>query len=969
MTRKKPEDFDTTKYNYVVYLLRMDCYGNQPFRIEIEEKPGENGKVVAACSFAHDNGWSSWGSGRTELDENTGKIVVNVPFNRHGSSSWPVEIHVVVAYPRTEDGFILPDGQTTEETIYHNTAIAHCLASDVHEDDKTENDKNDVSVLQSQTSVIWKDYQYNYNGDIYSTSKYLGSLDDGAVTSLKYGYDVNIYTKLTMTVLGYDLDGYGMIMDDTAVYAKAVMADQTTDYVRLKKGDYYFSGRACYVIRSSNIDKSNGQTLSGTVTSEPFILEGQTEVNGSWKEINRFVMSSDNCSGYIDLPKEEYVGLRIVTPKTLQGKYELELDQFRLEIKADSPSLKNWIQNKDIRQIAIENLAAYRLYDKDGNWLNPYSTSSNTLSKSLGLDKEDKAREGAYLHRKNCGRTLTVGNERSDLNKTKVNVTNDTLHSKVDVEFRILAREIMQGHISEEVLKKKSAETGVFYDLLPLGYVYNENAGVTVTSYNKSNYDCVAEATVDNVETIDDYQGTGRQMVVFHVRSLQPVGENTSYYYYYINGYATGFQIQYTASISWSELAFSSEGYNIVAYQRGDGKEMAGAYTERGYGNQSDAEIFPFAGNGSSDEDRVLYDVNGDGKVGENNTNYAYCKVSFPQYTTIQNGITKAVKGSSGYYQTQDVVRPDTDYSYKIRFTSSDGGKTNNLILLDILENAWNVDGNQDKGGQGCFKGVRYRFPANQGIDVKILYSTAKGLNYNDTEKMNIDDSTYWSAVPPEDLSKVTAVAFDLRKKTDGTDFVMDGETSTEVEILMHSPDKVQEAEYAYNRPSYWSTFQANGSKVPHTELINGGCTALALRDLQDFSIIKQYEGEKEDTWEKIKLPLGGIQFKMYSCTKVKEEDHVHYGQPGSKDTCWGNLIRTVSSNTDGEVRFTKLDTGDYAIVETASRTGFNILNNRWWIIHVDAFTGKVDQPLAYTTDETRYPAVGMEFDDKELPV
>ena len=51
------------------------------------------------------------------------------------------------------------------------------------------------------------------------------------------------------------------------------------------------------------------------------------------------------------------------------------------------------------------------------------------------------------------------------------------------------------------------------------------------------------------------------------------------------------------------------------------------------------------------------------------------------------------------------------------------------LVFLDILENAWNVDGNQSEGWQGCFKGVQYRLPANQGIDVKILYSTAQGLN------------------------------------------------------------------------------------------------------------------------------------------------------------------------------------------------------------------------------------------------
>ena len=118
------------------------------------------------------------------------------------------------------------------------------------------------------------------------------------------------------------------------------------------------------------------------------------------------------------------------------------------------------------------------------------------------------------------------------------------------------------------------------------------------------------------------------------------------------------------------------KGYNIVAYQRGDGKEMAGAYTES------------------------------------------------KRPEPIQK-----VKGSSGYYQKQDAVRPDKDYSYKIRFTSSDGGKTRDLVFLDILENAWNVDGNQSEGWQGCFKGVQYRLPANQGIDVKILYSTAQGLN------------------------------------------------------------------------------------------------------------------------------------------------------------------------------------------------------------------------------------------------
>ena len=78
-----------------------------------------------------------------------------------------------------------------------------------------------------------------------------------------------------------------------------------------------------------------------------------------------------------------------------------------------------------------------------------------------------------------------MGKDSSRLTKSEKKVTNDALHSKVDVEFEIQAREVVNAHVPDSVLKEKSAETGVFYDLLPLGYVYNENEGVNVTSYTK----------------------------------------------------------------------------------------------------------------------------------------------------------------------------------------------------------------------------------------------------------------------------------------------------------------------------------------------------------------------------------------------------------------------------------------------------------------------------------------------------
>ena len=45
----KPAEFDTTRYNYVIYKVYRTqyLYSNQPARLEVTDTPGDGGKVVA----------------------------------------------------------------------------------------------------------------------------------------------------------------------------------------------------------------------------------------------------------------------------------------------------------------------------------------------------------------------------------------------------------------------------------------------------------------------------------------------------------------------------------------------------------------------------------------------------------------------------------------------------------------------------------------------------------------------------------------------------------------------------------------------------------------------------------------------------------------------------------------------------------------------------------------------------------
>lgn len=953
----QPDDFDMTKYNYVEYKVSAYWRWNQPNTLYYVEKPGNGGEVYRVRRYSTNIKFTA--------DPETNEYIWSD--SRSGANSTSTEYYVLVRYPRIPHEDPMNPGQTTYEADYQNTLEFRLLGDDQHPDDKGENDKNDVVIAANDTTMHWTDYEFHYDGELFSATKTMGGFRSGALTVLEYGGYAEASCYLTMDVKGYNLlNGYSMELKDDAVYLCATINGSTTNYVRLTEEDYEFSGKPALVVTLTGVDRTNGQSISGHVPDGSFILWGRV-AGGEWEEIDRLTMTSSYATVTLaDITDKGYTQLRLTTPEDLQDEAHIVLRGFNIRMKGSSPKVAQWIKEDGLTMMTVQNLAAFNVYAKNDQgqmqWANPYSSSTNSFSKQRGLDEEDKAEFGAYQYRRNYDAQLYPAKESAQMIKrVDAPLDYDATNEIITAHFSILEYETINNvSLPQEVYDAKCQNGAVIYDLLPKGFVYASDKGVQVVGANKgidyrtsstgvNYYEFIANkssAALVSVRTIDDYRGTGRQMVIFTIKSMLEDGKNTIADY---SNWYTGFGVQFYARASYDDVISGKTLYNITAAQRDDGNVIGGGYTERGYGATSREDIFVLDENGQ----RALYDVNNDGVVSEEtNTMYGYAEVTPSMIQTIENGLSKTVKGRSGLYQKDDIVDLNGRYSYKLRLTAAKNGETSNVVFYDILENAANTGGASGElaGWKGTFIGVNTRVAKELGIAPVVLYSTEK-LSYNDPDTLLIESNPdAWSTTPPEDLSTVTAIAFDLRTAADGSKFIFSEDSTVEVEIIMQAPDGIQPSECAYNRPAYNSTFKPHAAQEGYTSFNISSRTTLRLRDLQDFEFVKQFVKDDDTVG-----PLANARFSLYLCTNT-DEGHKH-DRPGSGTGCWGTAVRSASSTTDGKVRFEDLDTGTYAIVEAYVRSGFDLLRNTYWVFTVDATNGTVSDPItmgAVTSDEVQ---------------
>ena len=973
------EEFDPQTYNYVFYMISSPTIRfNQPCYFEFTETPGQNGRVVSfysadgrARDVTYDSETGTWKTriltlaDRENRSSNNSYDKFRMAF--FDSPDW----YVVVAYPRAEMP-APPPGQTTNTAVYTNAVNMKVIAADEHDGDKGAGDTLDIVELSDSASMIWTDYVFNYTGELYAGDKSFALFDQGALTAMEYGNEQRTSTSFSATVNGYNLEnGYSFELYDDAVYAYAVLANGgTTDAVRLSSEDFefhggnYSSGSQFRIdIRSTDVDRTNGNTIAGMVADDPFVLYARTD-GGAWEEIATIEMSEysgttlDNGieSYYYYLPGslldgKGYTALKLVSPEGLQGQFYVRVS-VHIVLFPTSPVLSAWAEDENVSSVSVTNFNAVKLFypDVEGGeykWQNPLSTTYNSAAARYGLSAEDLAENGAYVYRKSENAGLTRATTGGSMSKSIASASDNVADGTYSVRFNLIAREYITGKLDEDFYESWMAQSGTFYDLLPAGFAYDSTKTITVRgAYSGSGTSYYDNSELVSVETINNYRDTGRQMVIIRVKARD--GQNNHGGLSYEARRHTGFCVQFYAIATYEDIILYGSGYNNAVYQRGDLATVGGGGFDIGHtAVAANDKYFPQDGNGNF----VLQDVNEDGETGTKNTQFAFCEVSPRIVYSIQTGISKSVRANSGIYSHADAVNPDGEYAYRILVQTTDKGVTKDLIIYDSLERA-----NLDSGWKGTLTGVNVSAMRQKGVDVKVYYSTT-AISDIDAAALSLDSGHWQLLQAGTDLTQVKALAFDMRQNVNGEEMVFENNSSIFVEIYMRAPGSVQHSEFAYNRPAYSCTVMQEGSDIESPMSNVGNVTSVALSFPQDIVFNKAYVDDTDNDTVK---PLAGVTFDLYRCTNT-EEGHEHYGTSAS-NSCWGNRISRVVTGEDGLVRFSGLTTGDYKVVETSAPRIFDYTSYRYWLYHVDSAKATISDPVCCIISGT-FKKVEMEQD------
>ncbi|MBQ8149463.1 MAG: Cna B-type domain-containing protein [Clostridia bacterium] len=884
----------------------------------------------------------------------------------------------------------IPKTLLNEDGTYSfRVKVTHtAIVEQPHTDDKvTGVDFNDVHTRPKTFTLKYKPpVAWTYTGDIYSAKKTGGTIQSVPVTRLELGMEPVIQTySLQSLFFGYNLNPYQIDIRDDALYAVGTVNGEVQTPVRLQAGDYELTLTGCTVNwHSKDFD---GNTIYTNKPRGEFVLQGQTEVNGEWKEISRFQLTSSSGTGGFRpdeaLFKDQgYTSLRVLSPQGLEDYVGIYLS-IKARLFPDGPYFSQNV-TPDLEHIRIHNWSAHKFYvlsDETGEyeWFNSYDygylppggiyheapADRDYLADYTDLFPEDFAREGAYMLR---DMSYTGGGRienTSSTSKTIIETVNNVVDGCVDAHFRLYANERMTGITSDlldhETMAAYAADMswthGIYYDLLPAGYTFDDKKEVNV--YGASG---TVPASLVRVETEDNFRGSGRQMVRFYLQYDGEPGENL-----YINdGIRTAFTVEFWAKATWQDLSLFPAGYNVVCFQEGS-EDASGNIIYGGANNLIPDSRFDNGGlftyyHGTNVKE-TMTDLNNDGiTTGICDTLAASVYINPDFVSAYQVGLEKLVKGNSGVWQKHDVADLGGEYRYKIRFTTGSNGTTKELILFDILEEAVNTEAAMHEVcWKGKFRGVDVTVPTLQGIAPKVYYSTVPDLDYNKfTSKADLADATIWSLTPPQDLDTVTAVAFDLSTGNNGSAFSFTKSQTTEVEIIMEAPELLPREELAYNRSSYSCKLRASSSAQDTLDHHIGHRVTVALYDEKDFEFIKM--GELEDADPAI---LSGVEFTLFKCEHTHvygctSSCHIHSGVPGEEGSCWTDVVGSRISGSDGKVLFEGLSNGIYALVETGTRNGFAPTDDMYWTFEVDASTvGGITDPVSAGTADPHVSFAG----------
>ncbi len=517
----------------------------------------------------------------------------------------------------------------------------------------------------------------------------------------------------------------------------------------------------------------------------------------------------------------------------------------------------------------------------------------NKLNASV-LDADDE-----YIyHSDSYANDYSVGvQKKSEIIKEIKNTVNNKAKKFVTIGWKVRMSEYFTSNEGTEYVNQSS---GRFYDLLPIGCEFVPDSVRITADYH------VLPSTAYDIQTIPNYNGTGRTMIIADIR------ESGDRYY-----------LEYSTTYSWDNMAdYGKKVLNSVAYQTG---------------NDSIAGGFP--DNGGNIEEKLLMQGLDDESTG-NRFIYGQRKSVLDVLSSASVGLTKRVKGPADTtYKTTATVGPDAIYSYRIRFSTDAISKSKNLIFYDSLENYNNA------GDPGNWKGRLVDVDVSQliraGISPVVYYSKAEGLNINIDDNRDLNavvggEKLWLTAEEIGDLSLARAVAIDLRKDSNGNDFVLGQSQSLTAVLYLRAPenDETQSADpVAYNN-IYAENTVIDLLDNEEDSFVHYNFTTVHYRVMSDFGILKVDSSDTEK-------PVKDISFCL----------------DGTSDYGTG-VYKVLTTDKNGQLMFRNIEKGTYRLFEYAGTDDYQEIREEMVLV-IDGYghvtlNGEPVQGYATITNDPR---------------
>lgn len=576
-----------------------------------------------------------------------------------------------------------------------------------------------------------------------------------------------------------------------------------------------------------------------------------------WFDSN-YVASMDN--GTIQM--KDGADLVEYTVKTTNKHYRSEVFTVPNITLKNSKTVMDFV--KDKKEVAVHAQSKVYIY------------ASSTVYKD-DIEKGDEDKAGLVFSETASDDDFVRTTKRdSSISKEIVSTTNNTKKKYYRLSWSVKAKETAQISAEEKLYIPQSS--GTLFDLIPKGATLDKNS---IRVKNGDNYLSSSEY---KISIIQDYKGTGRTMLVVKILSG-----------------AQWYELDYDTLYTWDSINdYGNNVYNPVAYKTGN-DTISNGFKDNGGKTFIDGTPNPDV---IQDANLMsgLDDIDLDSAKTGNEKKYIFGEdtVDLLTLTAASSGLKKKVKDEreAEYTYTSETTLGGS-YSYQLRYQSSNGSSSKDMIFFDSLENydqSTMTNAGTESQWHGTLTGVGTKQLEEKGISPVVYISTVPNLDID--AHHDLTDKAVWTKVTSKtDLSTAKAVAIDMTRAKDGSEYELPQRQSVVAYLYMKAPASTPDTgkkalPYAYNNVYIQSRVTDMETNSSDRFLIHQDFTKVSLPVTGSFGL-RKISSESEN------VRIADVTFRLTGTSAYGTE----YNQ-------------SVKTNQNGELYFNDIEMGTYVLQE-----------------------------------------------------